>query len=292
MSGSPLPVVINRSGGTAGALGARLETELREAFAGAGMAIDLVLAEGEQIAAALERFAGAPVVAVGGGDGTLGQAAGVLAAQGSALGVLPLGTRNHFARQLDIPLDLAGAARVIAGGRRQRVDLARAGERSWINNASVGLYARLVAAREAGTGPKWLATFPAALHVLRHLEQRRLVLALDGDKQVVKTPLLFVGNNRYALDGGRIGTRESLSEGCLAVYALAPKSAGQLVWFAVRALTGRADPARDFAALADARRLTIAGAGTIRVALDGEVMRLPLPLELTIEPGGLEVIVP
>ncbi len=273
-------------------LAERLEAELREAFAAAGVEIDLTLAEGAEIGTALERVAGASVVAVGGGDGTVGQAVGVLAANGSALGVLPLGTRNHLARQLSLPLDLEGAAKVIAAGKRERVDYARIGQRSWINNASVGLYARMVTARDAAGGPKWLATIPAAWSVLRHLEQRRLTLVLDGATQRVKTPLLFVGNNRYSLDGGRIGERESLSDGTLAVYALAPKSAGQLVGFALRTLLGRADPARDFVALAEAGSLTIEGVGEIRVALDGEVEKLPLPLEFAIMPGALEVIVP
>ena len=292
MNEAPLPVVVNRSGGTAATLGDQLEPKLRAAFAAAGRAIDLHLSDGAECGAVLERLAGAPVVAVGGGDGTLGQAAGTLAAKGSALAILPLGTRNHLARQLGIPPELADAARVAANGRRVRIDLARGGSRVFVNNASAGLYARLVKAREAAGGPKWLATIAAAAHVLRRLRERWVRLEIDGTEQVVKTPLLFVGNNRYSLEQGSVGERESLDDGILSLFALAPKSAGQLVWFALRAMLGRADPGRDFAALAEARTVTITGQGSTRIAFDGEVEHASLPLEFAIMPGALEVVVP
>src|SRR4051794_33804537 len=110
MDAAPLPVIVNRGGGTAATLGPKLSGTLHEAFAAAGLTIELELAEGEQCDAALKRVAGAPVVVVGGGDGTIGHAAGPLAASGSALGILPLGTRNHLARQLGIPAALPDAA--------------------------------------------------------------------------------------------------------------------------------------------------------------------------------------
>ena len=292
MSGAPLPVVVNRSGGTAAALGDTLEAKLREAFGAAGRDIDLHLPDGPGMAAALARVAGAPVVAVGGGDGTQGQAAGVLAKAGSALAILPLGTRNHLARQLGIPLELEAAARVAVTGTRTRIDLARAGDRVFVNNASAGLYVRLVSAREAVGGPKWLATIPAALHVLRHLRERRVRLTIDGQEQIIKTPLLFVGNNRYSFAQGSVGERESVTGGKLSLYALAPKSAGQLVWFSLRAMLGRADLDRDFATLSEATKVVVGGQGTARIAFDGEVERVCLPLEFAILPGALEVLVP
>jgi len=196
MPQAPLPVVVNRSGGTAAALGAKLEATLRQSF---GRTIDLQLVDGPDVPRALGRVAGAGRVVVGGGDGTLGSAAGLLAQAGSAMAILPLGTRNHLAGQLGIPSDLAQAARLAVEGTTTRIDLGRVGERVFVNNASLGLYARLVRNREALAAPKWLANLPAAWHVLRHLRVRRMELRVDGAARQVVTPLLFVGNNRYAL---------------------------------------------------------------------------------------------
>jgi diacylglycerol kinase family enzyme len=216
----------------------------------------------------------------------------MLAGSDTALAILPLGTRNHLAKQLGIPLGLAEAAAVIAAGRRAPMDLAKAGKRVFVNNASAGLYTRLVRARDAAPGPKWLATIPAALHVLRHLRERRVTLTVDGEKQTLKTPLLFIGNNRYSLEPGSVGERDSMHDGLLSLYALAPKSAGQLIAFALRAMLGRADLHGDFAALAEAREVVIEGSGTARIAFDGEVERVALPLKVEIMPAALQVIVP
>ncbi len=291
MTAAALPVIVNRTGGTAGALGQRLEPALREAFARAGQAIDLILCEGDGCAQAVAGIA-APVVAVGGGDGTLAGAAGALAGTDTALAILPLGTRNHLARQLAIPLDLAQAAKVTAHGRAARIDLGRCGERVFVNNASIGLYTRLVRERDRHAGPKWLGTIPAAWHVLRHPRARPLRLVIDGAPRELITPLLFIGNNRYSLESGRVGERDSLGDGQLSLYAVEPKRPLALLAFALRTLVGRADPERDFAELACARTVTVEGSGPIEVAFDGEVMTLPLPLRFEIAPQALRVIVP
>ena len=286
----PLPVIVNRSGGTASSLGDKLEATLREAFA--GQAIDLHLVEGQDVAKTVERFAKQPVVAVGGGDGTQGSAAAVLAGTDTVLAIFPLGTRNHLARQLGIPLDLAEAATMAATGRRQAIDLAKAGERVFVNNASIGMYTKLVRERDKRWGPKWLGTIPAAWIVLRTLRARPLCLTIDGERRRVVTPLLFIGNNRYSLEAGKLGQRESMSGGLLSLLAIERKGALALLGFAARALVGHADPERDFCELADAREVTIEGAGPIAVAFDGEVEQMPLPLTFSIMPRALTVMVP
>lgn len=292
MAGTPLPVIVNRSGGTAASFGEALREKLEAAFAAAGVEIELYVVDGGQVADCIGHLAKEPVIAVGGGDGTLGQAAGMLAGTDTALAILPLGTRNHLARQLGIPLDLAEAAKVIAAGRSAPMDLAKAGQRVFVNNASAGLYTRLVRVRDAAIGPKWLATIPAVWHVLRNLQDRRISLTVDGEPQTIKTPLLFIGNNRYSLEPGSIGERDSMSDGLLSVYALAPKSAGQLIAFVLRAMLGHADLNADFAAFAEAKTVIVEGHGSARIAYDGEVERATLPLKFEIMPAALQVIVP
>ena len=113
-------------------------------------------------------------------------------------------------------------------------------------------------------------------------DQIALKAPLNGQKTInlANTPLLFVGNNRYSLDAGSVGQRDSLSDGVLSLFAVKAKGPWQLVSFAARSLVGRADPEHDFAAFSEAREVTIEGTGSIEVAFDGEVERhRPLALQ-------------
>jgi diacylglycerol kinase family enzyme len=285
-------VLINRSGGTAAALGASLRATVAQAFAGAGQDIALELVDGADMALAVRRHLGAPRIAVGGGDGTLGCAAAVLANSPSALALLPLGTRNHLARQLGIPLDLDEAAKVAVGGQRRRIDLGAAGDRVFINNASFGIYTRFVRQREQVSGPKWLGSIPATWHVLRHMRAQHFPLRIDGQPLAIETPLLFVGNNEYSIEPGHLGERETLTDGQLSLLAVAAQRPHQLLGFALRALVGLARPERDFAESVNAQEVVIEGQGWIEGAFDGELEWLPLPLTLRSMPNALGVVTP
>ncbi|MEO5586724.1 MAG: diacylglycerol kinase family protein [Novosphingobium sp.] len=293
---APLPVLINRSGGTAVALGARLEETVRAAFDVCGRDIVLELLDGSELADGVRRHLGASIVTVGGGDGTLGGAAQILTGTRTALAILPLGTRNHLARQLGVPLDLAEAAKVAATGERRRMDLGRAGKRIFVNNASIGLYPQLVTERDKRPGPKWLGTIPAAWQVLRTMRPHHYRLAVDGEVHPVRTPLLFVGNNRYSLEIGSLGERESLRDGELSLRAVRADGPLQLARFALKVLLGMASADAAFADLGEARSITIENAhgrgGDICVAIDGEVVRMALPLQLDILPSALGVVAP
>ena len=162
----------------------------------------------------------------------------------------------------------------------------------FVNNASVGLYTKLVRVRDAHALPKALATVPAAWTVLRGFKVRRLELEIGGTRQCIETPLLFIGNNPYNIIGERLGQRDALNTGQLGLYAVRPKSALALIGFALRALLGRADPARDFIDVSDCAEFTLLGSGPIDVAHDGEVTRMQLPLRFRSLPGALKVKVP
>jgi diacylglycerol kinase family enzyme len=288
----PIPVFVNRSGGTAGKFSDKLTGELCNAFAEAGAKICIQLLEGDDLGPALKAVVGAPVVVVGGGDGTQGSAAARLADTDSALGILPLGTLNHLARQLEIPLDLPGAAAVAVSGRQIHIDLGQVGHTVFVNNASIGLYTSMVRKREASRLPKWLATLPAALTVLRDMKVRPLQIDWGEGSREIVTPLLFIGNKRYALDGLRIGKRNALDEGILSVFAVRYRGRFRLLLFALRVLVGRADPAHDFTALSETGRLTVQGSGSLAVAHDGEIDQMDLPLTFEVRPKALAVMVP
>ena len=288
-----LPVIVNASGGTAAREGDGLKAKLAAAFEAAGLAIDLRLVEGSALTVEIEKHRGVPTIVVGGGDGTLGSAAGILAGSDTALGILPLGTLNHLARDLGIPADLTEAARLIAGGSRRRIDLGRVADQVFVNNASIGFYPEMVEEREARAAPKWLAAVPAVLATLRRLPHHRLRLRWAGQEKQVVTPMLFVGNGSYSLALGSLGQREDLADGKLSIYAVGRRSRLKLVGLALRTLVGRADRERDFATLASVAELTVAGAGhRLHVAFDGEVAEFTLPLEFRCERQALTVIAP
>ena len=289
---APLPVIVNRSGGTASAKGGALSDAIEQAFADVHQPIALELVEGRDVAAAVERHKGAPRIAVGGGDGTLGSAAGVLAASASELAVLPLGTRNHFARQLGIPLDLAQAAELAARGRGSAVDLGDAAGRPFINNASLGAYVELVREREKSALPKLPASVVAGWRVLRKLRPQSFDLEIDGRPQGLRSAMLFIGNNLYEVLEGRPNERAALDDGVLSLFALAPLTRGGVVRAAMHVMLGRPDRARDFALLTTAHEIRLKGHGETDIALDGERMRLPLPLVLEVRPRALKVVAP
>ena len=287
----PLTVIINSSGGTASKLGDKLKVQVQDAFTAAGVAIDLRLVEGSDIAAEVEQAPG-KVVAVGGGDGTISCAAGILSKQGRTLAVLPLGTLNHFAQAIGLDGTLEQAAHVACCGEERRIDLGIAGDRAFINNASLGMYPRMVRERDRLPLPKWIATIPAAVRILWRPGARRLHLTIDGVVRRLHTPLLFIGNNRYSLKAGQVGERESLQDGVLSLYAVQARSALSLILEALRILRGKANDRQDFATLPDARELVVQRRGRHPVALDGEVTQMAFPLTFAIRAQALTVMWP
>jgi diacylglycerol kinase family enzyme len=291
MPAAPLPVIVNAAGGTASRAGDGLRKQIEAAFSAAGQPIELDLVDGRDLEAALRRHAGATRVAVGGGDGTLAAGARVAAENGTEFAVLPLGTRNHFARELAIPLELEAAAEIAAHGTVRQVDLGAVEERVFINNLSVGAYVDLVRAREASPLPKILATIPATWRTLRKLRAREFELVIDGEACTLKTPQLFIGNNRYEIGEGRPGERAALDDGLLSLYAVAPLPRTALVAAALRTLVGRPRMHRDFALDRTAAEVRIDGPGhSIEIALDGERCRFDLPLTVRIRPRALSVV--
>src|SRR5690606_10208238 len=138
---------------------------------------------------------------VGGGDGSVSTAAQCLAGTGIALGVLPLGTLNHFARDLGLPLDWREAVEALAQAECRAIDVAEVNGRVFVNNCSIGAYAEAVRKRDAlrsmhGTG-KWWAMALATLAVFRRLRRIRIRVTAGGVARPLRTPFVVVSNNQY-----------------------------------------------------------------------------------------------
>ncbi len=299
MSNHTLPVLVNRAGGAAAAAGEELTDKIVAAFAAAGATVEVQLVAPTEIASAVRKAAAtAERLVVGGGDGTMGSVAQALADRpDTELALLPLGTLNHLARDLGIPSVLEEAATLAVTGATVPVDVATVNGHRFVNNASIGLYPFMVRrrddARERAGLPKWLATLPAVSAALSRLPHHRLRIDMgDGAKPLI-TSLLFVGNNLYALEAGSVGTRESLADGLLSIFAVAHRTRLGLIWFALRTLFGRADRKADFVAIGESPVLTVHSTGrSIEIALDGEVRRLRSPLKFAVDAGALKIVMP
>jgi diacylglycerol kinase family enzyme len=296
---TPAAVIINAGAG----LGycAEFQQELHAKFAAHGLLAEITLAHSgtELVAAARAALArGVPLVAAGGGDGTINAVASVLVQAGAGVhfGVLPLGTLNHFAKDLRIPLSLDDAIANLAHGRPVRVDVGEVNGRIFLNNSSLGLYPDIVRDRERqqrrlGRG-KWLAFCWAALAALKRYPFLSVRLEVDGVAHARRTPFVFIGNNVYQMQGLNIGERERLDGGQLSLYVAQQPTRLGLVRLAWHALMGRLAQQRDFD-VAAARELIIETRKLrLRVATDGEVTIMQPPLAYRIRPGALTVIVP
>ena len=273
---------------------------VRTSLGRAGAEVDVrEIASGTSIDDAIAgALAGRPdVVVAGGGDGTVSAVAGALVDSEIVLGVLPLGTLNHFAKDLGIPLALEEAAEAIVGGRVVRVDVGEVNGRVFVNNSSLGLYPEIVRDREQqqrrlGRG-KWPALAWASLAALRRYAFLKVTLRIDGTEHLRRTPFVFVGNNEYRMEGFAIGERQgSLCDGRLSVYFAQRPGRLRLLVLALRALVGRLRQARDFEALLVADFVIESGHRTLRVATDGEISEMRTPLRYRTRPSCLRVAVP
>jgi diacylglycerol kinase family enzyme len=236
------------------------------------------------------------VVVAGGGDGTINAVASVMAGSGVAFGVLPMGTLNHFAKDLGIPLALDEAVRNVAQGKAIQVDVGEVNDRIFLNNSSLGLYPDIVRDREKqqhrlGRG-KWLAAAWATIAALRRFPFLNVRVGIDGVQHARRTPFVFIGNNEYIMRGLAIGARARLDRGVLSLYVAQRPGRLGLLRFAWRALFGRLAQERDFDVMLSDKISIETHHRRLRVATDGEVSIMATPLHYRIVPGALTVIVP
>jgi diacylglycerol kinase family enzyme len=264
----------------------RLDAEVHACADAAALAqaLDAALAHGPR------------VLVAAGGDGTATSVAARLLDTGIALGVLPLGTLNHFAKDLELPLDLDGATRVIAGGAARSIDVGEVDGRVFLNNSSLGLYPRIVVDREAARRRlhlgKWPALARATWRALRKPHALTVTLHVDGATLRRRTPFLFVGNNHYTLQGLEAGRRTRLDGGQLSLHVLREQTPLGFLWLALRTLCGRVSAERDFESRSAAGFQVDAAGDAIEVACDGEVARMTLPLRYRVRPRALRVLAP
>jgi YegS/Rv2252/BmrU family lipid kinase len=277
----------------------RLSSDVEEMFRARGVRIDTIVVDsGGDLVPLARRYAegGYKTVVAAGGDGTVSSVASALVGTQASLGVLPLGTLNHFAKDAGIPLALDAAVETIIAGHTKLVDVGEVNGRIFVNNSSIGLYPAIVAERselQRRGMSKWLAFGHAILKIMRRVPHFHASLHTDGKYDGTdKTPFMFVGNNAYHATGLRIGERARLDAGKLWMCSAPDAGRAKLIGMAARALIGRSSPGELKVAEAEDFWVQTRRRRRVTVAVDGELLVTRSPLHYRIRPKALRVIVP
>jgi len=296
MSLTPLKIIISAKAGAG--VDDRTREVLTRTFHANHVDFDLSVAHSGAELTELAREAARgsyEAIVAGGGDGTISSVAAAVVDSNKVLGVLPLGTLNHFARDLKIPFDLETAAQTIVAGHTTEVDVGEVNNRIFLNNSSLGLYPVIVREREKlqrlGSS-KWSAFVWATIQALRRYPFLDVRLRVNGEFIDRTTPFVFVGNNEYAMESFDIGLRDRLDRGVLSVYITHGTSRLKLIGLAVRALFGRLRDDKDFLALSSNEVKIETRHKRLRIAFDGELDVMQPPLLYRIRSRAMRVIVP
>lgn len=292
--------VLNRDGGTLRTTNLdRLATSLRETLERAGHSCTIAIVSGSDIEWALKAAAaeeGVDVVMVGGGDGTVSAAAGILRGSDRALAILPAGTMNLFARSLGIPLDLDAAAAAFASGRIRQVDTASANGRPFVHQFSIGMHAKMVKLRErldfASRLGKMGASAKAAYWTVLKPPRMRVALRM-GDTEILTTASnIGVTNNLFG--EGHLPYADHPDQGVLGIYVTVARERGEVIRAAMNMALGRWR-SNDLVEIHQSNRVRLKILPPLRsqmAVIDGELLPSEAETEIVIEPGSLRVLVP
>lgn len=235
----------------------------------------------------------AAVIAVG-GDGSLNAVAQAAHGAGCAMGVIPYGTFNYFARTHGIPTDPTAAAQTLLHARPRPVQAAAINHRLFLVNASLGLYPELLQDREkfkARFGrSRWVAFAAALITLLRAQRRLRLHIEMGDSVRDVETLTLFVGNNRFQLNQLGAEPADTMDgtpgHGSMAALMLRPIGTLAMLQLMLHGAMGRLGEAAGVESFEFhhmvVRPRRVAARNTMVVAFDGEVARMRTPIDLRV----------
>jgi diacylglycerol kinase family enzyme len=301
---TPFYIVLNTRSGT-GKAGA-IQAEMREVLQGARQAHEFILIEepsdtphvAERVARIAAQNDGA--IIVGGGDGTINSVAHASLATHRPFGVIPQGTFNYLSRAYGIPSDPIEATRALLDARLRPIQVGALNDRIFLVNASLGLHPHLLEERESYThqyGRKRVVALWAGLSTLmRGYRQLTIEIEHDADREVVRTPTLFVGNNPLQLERVGLPEAEVVQQDRLAAVIVRPVGVAALLWLALRGALGQLGEdhnVRNFSF----RRLSVQHirgqpGRRIKVSTDGEILWMEPPLQFSVAPQRLMLMVP
>jgi len=291
--------IVNRRAGTLiGTDPDAFAQRLNAAYTAAGHALTLDVVEPEEMGDRLDAAAkqSYDALLIGGGDGSINAAASRLLDSKTALGILPLGTMNRLARELQLSLGLDRMVAELAHSEPMKIDVAEVNGRIFLCNSFIGLPPMITERRQRlrgrGFRERMVGYIRLPLDISRNM--RRLSLFIDDEKspRAIRALTVAVSNNAYAEEPSLIPKRVSLDQGWLGLYISRHYTFWQTIWVMLRAALGlwHGDPRFERHKL---RKLTIGSKRSqLRVSNDGELMRLDTPLHYSIRPKALTVLVP
>ncbi len=236
---------------------------------------------------------GTAVIAVG-GDGSLNTVAQAAYESGCAVGVIPYGTFNYFARTHGIPTEPASAARLLLDARPMPVQVSAINDQIFLVNASLGVYPELLQDREAYKArfgrSRGVAFVAACATLLRAQRRLRLHIEMGETVRDVQTLTLFLGNNRLQLQQLGAQPPDTLAgtpgHGSMAALMLRPIGTLSMIGLMLRGAMGRLGEAAgvdSFEFHHMVVRPTLApGRRDVVVAFDGEVARMRTPVDIRV----------
>lgn len=237
------------------------------------------------------------VVAVG-GDGTLNAVCQSVVGQGVPFGVLPQGTFNYFGRAHGISQNTEEAVQGLLNARLEHVSLGLVNGRYFLVNASLGLYPRLLEEREQFKQrygrSRWVALYAALITLARAHRQLDIQLDYTGKHQQLRTPTLVVCNNSLQLEQIGIDPQLPVDNDHLVALASRPVGTGALYLLLVQGLLSRMGEAENVISIGFEKMTVRLGsrARLVKVAVDGEILRMRSPLQFSIAPDVLPLLIP
>lgn len=294
-------VLVNAKSGTVRDKGASaLKSELEQAFSDHDAEAEIHLFDprdtNDEIEAARKRARPGDVIVVGGGDGTLSCAAGLLAGSKTTMAVLPLGTMNLFARAIEMPLDPVEAVGAIVTASRKEIDLLEINGRTGLMHASIGLQPKIIRIREAlpyrTRFSRLLNGLIAWARVTRRPKRLRIRGEMNHQSFDALASAVLVSNNVMPEGLAETPVSHNLSGGKIGIYVMTTRKRSEIVRLLLETSLGawrNSDLVEEFTT----RSVEIdTGKDNLLVSLDGELVRFSTPLRIRIVPRALRVLMP
>ncbi|TEU30421.1 diacylglycerol/lipid kinase family protein [Alkanindiges illinoisensis] len=301
-SGRLISMVMNTGSGHHAYGHEQLARQLTAYFSEQGFEVDLyLLTEARQLSEVVrqarakhEREGG--VIVAAGGDGTLNTVAQELKHSSIRMGIIPLGTFNYVARALDIPLDPFAAAQVIVEGIARPVHLGIVNDYIYLNNASIGLYPKIIEQRELYNARfgrfRVVAMVSGFVVLMREQQKLKLKMTIDGEQTPIETPLVFFGNNQLQLQDLKLTLAECVAQGKLAAVAITALTRWQMIKLIHRLQVGLFEQAPEVTSFCADQIKIESRVKRMKVAIDGEIVQISTPLIFKVAHNALQVMVP
>ena len=264
------------------------ENHLRVIDVHPGIDVRVVVREG--LAAGLRSFV------VAGGDGSVHHVAQALVNTEGILGVVPVGSVNHLARDLQVPVDdWRTAFEVAVRGEVRQIDVGRVNGQYFINSIMLGVYPSISEYRERfrSVNSRWSAYLKAARLALHHFPHVTLVIEMDGRVETLRTQMFVVAVNSYDLSQVRmVSPKTTFNDGRVSIYSLSFMSRTQFIRAAAKYFRGKIGDVEGFRSTRTTQLRIDTARRHLRVSIDGELVEMQTPLQIAAVPSSLLVRAP